>query len=71
VGGAVYTGRFVGERPVEGNILKLAFGVLVEAADSDIADVLTIHIHSPDLECQDELRDPLPVLSTKAFLTLF
>lgn len=36
----VFAGRLVGEGAIEGDAVELAFDVLVDAADSDVADPL-------------------------------
>ena len=45
----------VGEQPVHRNKLKLAFRVLVEAADADVADTLTVQRVLLRVICQEEI----------------
>ena len=49
----VLTRSLVGKEPIDLDMLKLAFRVLVEAAHPDIADALTVHP-----VCQEELYNP-------------
>jgi hypothetical protein len=41
----VLAGGFIGEEAVEFNAVQLAVGILVGAADADIADALALHVH--------------------------
>ncbi len=49
--------RLISEQPVHRNLLELAFRVLVEAADADVADALTVR-GTPEDNCQEEIYDP-------------
>ena len=48
----------VGEETVHPDLLELALGVLVEAADADVADALTVHGGIAGSICQEGLYDP-------------
>ena len=47
--------RLVGEEPIDGNLIELAISILVEAADPDVADALTVQMWLPQAKCQSEL----------------
>jgi len=46
----VFAGDVVGERPIDGDAVELTVGVLLEGADSGVADALTVDDLAPDLE---------------------
>ena len=46
------------EQSVHRNLLKLAFRVLVEAANADVADALTVQSVLPRVMCQEEIYNP-------------
>ena len=46
------------EQSVHRNLLKLAFRVLVEAANADVADALTVQGVLLRAMCQEEIYDP-------------
>jgi hypothetical protein len=50
--------RLVGEHLVHRNLLQLPFRVLVEAADADVADALTVQGILLREMCQEEIYDP-------------
>jgi hypothetical protein len=52
----VFARRFVAERSVQIDVFQLPLGVLVEAADPNVADPLTDHA-LPCQECQERIYD--------------
>lgn len=55
----VFARRLVREQPVHQNMLKLVFRVLVEAADANVTDALTVMQGVPlRAMCQEEIHDP-------------
>jgi hypothetical protein len=48
----------VGEHFVDLDMLKLSFWILIEAADPDVADALTVQDVLLTKICQEEIYDP-------------
>jgi hypothetical protein len=49
----ILAGGFIGEDAVEFNAVQLAIGILVGAADADVADALAFHTHLSGVDCRD------------------
>jgi hypothetical protein len=55
---AILARRFVGEHPIDFNVLKLAFWILVEATDANISNTLTVQGLLLTVKCQNRIYNP-------------